>query len=176
MIKGFSKLPDKKKSKYKIFFVGNGEKKELTHLKNMVSELRLKKYVKIVKYINKDSLLIIKNFDLLFSLTRDFEGFGYSIAEALYLGVPVVSTKVGGVTEFLNTKNATLIKPKDINSIKKILVEFLIKRKNFKYKSLNGKKLIIKKFNSDLMTSKFYDYFKKTYNRNKWENTQTSFN
>ena len=111
----------------------------------MVSELRLKKYVKIVKYINKDSLLIIKNFYLLFSLTRDFEGFGYSIAEALYLGVPVVSTKVGGVTEFLNTKNATLIKPKDINSIKKILVEFLIKRKNFKYKSLNGKKLIIKK-------------------------------
>ena len=166
LIKGFSKLPDKKKSKYKIFFVGNGEKKELTHLKNMVSKLRLKKYVKIVKYINKDSLLIIKNFDLLFSLTRDFEGFGYSIAEALYLGVPVVSTKVGGVTEFLNTKNATLIKPKDINSIKKILVEFLIKRKNFKYKSLNGKKLIIKKFNSDLMTSKFYDYFKKTYNRN----------
>ena len=50
------------------------------------------------------STIILKKIDLLISLTKDFEGFGLSLAEALSVKTPVLSTRVGGVTEFLNKK------------------------------------------------------------------------
>ena len=106
--------------------------------------------------MNQDSYTILKNFDLYFSLTRDFEGFGYSIAEALYAGVPVVSTKVGGTVEFLNEKNSELIKPRSITTITKLLSDFIKNKKKWKKKAINGRKTITKKFNSDLMADKFY--------------------
>ena len=62
--------------------------------------------------MNKDSRKIISNYDLLLSPTRDFEGFGLSIAESLSVGVPVISTKVGGVLDYLNNKNSILVKAK----------------------------------------------------------------
>ena len=74
------------------------------------------------------------------SLTKDFEGFGLTLAEALSVKTPVLSTKVGGVIEFLN-KNSTLI---DANNKKAL--DFCNKRfhvnneKKWKKKSFNRQK------------------------------------
>ena len=57
-------------------------------------------------------ILFLKNLDLTLSLTKDFEGFGYSIAESLYVETPVIATSVGGVKE-LNNKVANIIKSGD---------------------------------------------------------------
>ena len=102
LVNAFSKLSPKLQKKFKVFFVGNGEKEELKLLVDLINKKNLKNTFKVIKFINEENLLILKNFDLLISLTRDFEGFGYSIAEALYVQTPVIATKVGGVGEFLN--------------------------------------------------------------------------
>ena len=73
------------------------------------------------------------------------------------MGVPVVSTKVGGVVEFLNKDNSELINPNDIKSITKILEEFPLNKRKWRKKANLGKKLIIKKFNSEEMSKKFYN-------------------
>jgi len=159
LIEGFNKLPESLKVKYKIFFVGSGDAKEVNYLKKKIYDYKLERFIKIIKYINKESRLILQNFNLFFSLTRDFEGFGYSIAEALYAGVPVVSTKVGGVTEFLNNKNSMLIKPMDIKSITKIFKDFAYNKKEWKAKIVNGKSLIKNNYNSNIMSNNYSNYF-----------------
>ena len=68
-----------------IYLIGRGSEKDEKLLNFKISSYKLKPYIKHIKYINADSLLILKNLDLYFSLTRDFEGFGYSIAESLYM-------------------------------------------------------------------------------------------
>ena len=156
LVEGFSRLPEKKKSRFKVFLIGDGSEKELLKLKQRINIKRLNKYFKIIGRINEDSLVILNNFDLFLSLTRDFEGFGYSIAESLYVGVPVISTKVGGTVEFLNNQNSYLIKPKDPKTITKLLINFIAHRKSWKKKAKKGKKLIISKFNSEEMGKKFY--------------------
>ena len=77
----------------------------------------------------------MKSVDIFFSLTRDFEGFGYSIAESLIAKTPVVSTKVGGTIEFLNKDNSELINSRDVKKISKILEKFSENRLNFKKKT-----------------------------------------
>ncbi len=156
LIDAFANLPKKIKSKYKVFFVGSGNLKEVSFLKKKILKNNLSNNIKIIKYINKDSLIILSNFDLFLSLTRDFEGFGYSIAEALYVGTPVISTKVGGVTEYLNRKNSELIKPMETKKLTELLKNFTKDRKKWKTKIAHGKKLISYKYNSEIMSEKYF--------------------
>ena len=164
LVEAFNKLTFEQKKKYKIFFVGNGTKSELTKLNNQIKKYELQKYFKRIGYIREDSLTVLKNFDIFYSLTRDFEGFGYSIAESLFASVPVVSTNVGGIPEYLNNKNATLVRPRDINAISNTMINFLKKKKIFIQKSKLGKSLISKKYNLNVMSDNYLKYFLRSSN------------
>ena len=164
LIEAFNELPTKFKNKYRIYFVGNGKRPEVLKLEAKIKNYKLSKFCKRIDYLQTDSLTILNNFDIFYSLTRDFEGFGYSIAESLYTSVPVVSTNVGGIPEYLNNKNSTLVKPSDIAAITETLKNFVIRKKIFTEKSKKGKKTIIKKYNSDFMSKKYFEYFFKSAN------------
>ena len=88
-----------------------------------------------------ESSIIAQNLDLLISLTKDFEGFGLSLAEALAVKTPVLATKVGGVTEFLNKKNSVLIKNHNQQKICIELKDFAKNYKKWKLKASAGQKL-----------------------------------
>ena len=162
LVDAFAELPEKIKDKYIILFVGNGKSRYLKKLKTKIALLNLQKKFKFFSFLNFNSINILKSVDIFFSLTRDFEGFGYSIAESLLAKTPVVSTKVGGTTEFLNKDNSELINPRDVKKISKILEKFSKNRLNFKKKTIKGKILIERKFNSELMGNKFSNFFYKT--------------
>ena len=159
LVEGFNKLSKNLKSKCIVFFVGNGKKQDIKILKRKIRDFKLSNNIKILDYLNEDSYKIINNFDLLMSLTRDFEAFGYSIAEALYVRTPVICTNVGGIKEFVSKKNAIIIQPNNIQSIKQSLKDFLSKKKLFNKKVSNGCNLMKEKFNSDIMSKKFLQYF-----------------
>ncbi len=162
LIDAFAELPNKIKNKYIIIFVGNGKSSFIQKLKKKIIFFNLQKNFKFFGYSNFNSIRIFKSVDIFFSLTRDFEGFGYSIAESLLAKTPVVSTKVGGTIEFLNRDNSELINPRDVKKISQILEKFSENRLKFKRKAIKGKILIEKKFNSELMGSKFMNFFNKT--------------
>ena len=155
----FSKLPEGIQNKYKIFFVGGGDPIFVRRLKNKIINLKLKENFKFFNYLNFESIRIFKSVNVFFSLTRDFEGFGYSIAESLLAKTPVISTKVGGVVEFLNKDNSELIEPRDTKKITQILIKFIKKRNYFKKKAIKGKLLIQKKFNSNVWEKISINFF-----------------
>ena len=162
LVEAFERLPKKIKNKYIILFVGSGKLSDIEKLKKKIIFLNLQNNFKFISYLNFNSIRILKSVDIFFSLTRDFEGFGYSIAESLLAKTPVVSTKVGGTIEFLNKDNSVLINPRDVKKISQTLEKFSKNRLNFRRKAIKGKLLIEKKFNSELMGNKFYNFFNKT--------------
>ena len=103
----------------------------------------------------KYSKTIIQNFDILVSLTRDFEGFGYSLAEAMANSVPVISTNVGGSKEFLSKKNANIVKPYDPRGVSLMIIDYIQNIKKWKKKAEFASKYIKKKFNSEVMSKKY---------------------
>ena len=161
MIDGISMLPFNLKKKFLVYFIGKGEKKFVNHLKKKIIQKGLKNQIIFIDYINIDSRVILKNLDLLVSLTRDFENFGYSLAESMLVGTPVLATNVGGIKEYLNKKNSCLIKPQDTKKLSKSLVNFYYNRRLWKKRTKLGSDLIKKKFNSSYMSEKFFNLFRK---------------
>ena len=160
MIDGISMLPSYIKNDFLVYFIGQGEKKFVDHLKKKIIQKNLINQIVFIDYINVDSRIILKNLDLLVSLTRDFENFGYSLAESMLVGTPVLATNVGGISEYLNKKNSYLIKPKDTQKLSKSLVDFYYNRRLWKKRAKLGKDLIKKRFNSNDMTKNFSNLLK----------------
>ena len=74
-------------------FIGSGSLEYINKLKRSERK-NLEKYFRFTGYIDIKSSIILRKLDLLVSLTKDFEGFGLSLAEAL-AKTPVLAIKVG---------------------------------------------------------------------------------
>ena len=161
LVEAVDKLSIEDKNKIRIYFIGEGTKKELVKLKNKINTLNLNNFFIFTGYLQIDSIKILSKLDLFLSLTKTFEGFGLSLAQSLYAGTPVLSTNVGAVTEFLNNKNSVIIKPNNINEISKYLVDFIENREDWKKMAEIGKKNIQDNFTSEIMCKKIYNHFQK---------------
>ena len=155
LIKSLLFLDNKYKNRLKIFIIGNGEKNYVSSIKTFVYQQKLSKFIVFKKYLNEDSKTIIGNLDILVSLTRDFEGFGYSLAEAMAYSVPIISTNVGGSKEFLNKKNANIVKPYDPKGVSLMIIDYFQNTKKWKKKAKFASTYIKKKFNSEIMSKKY---------------------
>ena len=128
MIYAINKLPKSYLQKIRFNIIGDGKLEEVETLKHLVKTYDLKN-VFFKGYIDKPVTEIISNLDLVLSLTRSFEGFGLSMLESASLGVPIIATDVGAVSEFLE-KYSLIIKPSSPDSIKEKIIEFIDNEKN----------------------------------------------
>ncbi len=94
--------------KQKLLLLGDGETIEQT--KQLVANLKLQNQV-IFKGFNPNPFPYIKNAKALV-LSSDFEGFGMVLAEALILGVPIISTNaLSGPREILIDELKAFLSP-----------------------------------------------------------------
>ena len=160
LIDVFSEFSEEIKKKIKVYFIGTGSKKYIKKLKIKSKDLKIYNQFKFTGYINIDSSVILKKLDLLVSLTKDFEGFGLSLAESLSVNTPVLATKVGGVKEFLNNNNSILIKPNNKKLLKSAILKFIKNPKKYKHQGILGGKLIKRSFTSEKMAQNYKIFFK----------------
>ena len=92
-----SKLKEKK-SKLKVAMVGNGELEKECKIK----ELSLENTIKMFGFM-ENPYPILKNSKVL-CMTSNWEGYGLVAVEALALGVPVVTTSVGGLRDIVTNQ------------------------------------------------------------------------
>ena len=110
-------------------------------------------------YIDCESTLIVSKLDLLVSLTRTFEGFGLSIVEAMSVGTPVLATKVGAITEYLNQDNSKLVDASNIEQITNALNDFVTNKNSWDKKTETAKNVAMKNFTSEIMANNYLNHF-----------------
>lgn len=92
-----------------LIIVGDGKRKDF--IKDLVEKNNLSEFVMFEDWT--DGLIPYKTADV-FLLTSDYEGYGLTIIEAISVKCPVVTTKVGVVSEILEDGVSALIcRPKD---------------------------------------------------------------
>ena len=89
------------------------------------------------------------------NVNKRFLGFGLTILEAMAVGVPVIATTVGGVTEFVNENNGWLIPPESPESLADVLVHYNNFRDQFIEMAKNAKE-DMKKFDAKTMAYRYH--------------------
>lgn len=138
-----------------VVFIGNGTKKEINRLKEIAYKLGLEDKVFFTGFLGGVSTQLISQFNVLLMLTKDFEGFGLTIAEAMATEVPVIATKVGGVEEFVDKTVAYLIPPESPSDIAKALTNYIMNNDDFSLRAKKAKQHI-KNFSAVKMSNQYY--------------------
>jgi glycosyltransferase involved in cell wall biosynthesis len=99
--KGFSLLIDiiKDFPDLKLIIAGDGPDRK--KLEEKVKKLKLDERVKFTGRIKHKEVYQYKKACDLFILNTGYEGFSHNLLEALYIGIPIITTKVGGNPELI---------------------------------------------------------------------------
>lgn len=141
-LKALSLLSNKHLERIAVEFIGSYEDCDFQRVSNYIKKFGLSHVVEIKGYIDLPISEVILSLDLVAMVTKDFEGFGLTIVEALHLGVPVLATRVGIVPDLFSNESVMTIEPNDYQAMSKAIIKFI--------ETKDKSKLITKKVRSQL--------------------------
>lgn len=155
VVKVFSVV--RKSVKSKLILIGDGPEKP--YIERLVRNMKLHNDVIFTGRI-AEPIDILASADL-FLLPSETESFGLSALEAMAMGVPVISSNAGGITEVnINGKTGYTCNVGDVKTMSKHAVELLLnekKSKEFQQNALNQ----AKKFDVKNILPKYENLYKK---------------
>lgn len=125
-----------KDNSIEVIIIGNNSFGNLNGANTLEFEKLAEKYqvssiCKLIPYLSRDEIVSSLNTADVYVSTSIAETFGVSVREAMYCGVPVVSTKNGGVDDSINEKTGVLVDIGDFEAIANSLLKIKNKEMNF---------------------------------------------
>jgi glycosyltransferase involved in cell wall biosynthesis len=117
LLRSIALLPVEIKKDFLLVIVGNVDAARRECLADLAKRLCVDELVRFCGFVDLDSSEIIVDVDLLVCVTQDFEGFGYTVLEAMSVGTPVATTSVGAIPEFCDERYGIVIRPGSIQAI-----------------------------------------------------------
>lgn len=154
LILALGELPPEKLANVVAVFVGGGEVDEIERLKSIALKIGVASQVRFAGYVEGSASMLMQQFDLLAMLTKDFEGFGLTIAEAMWVGIPVMATMVGAVPEFVSHETAIMVPPEAPDEIMVALLHVMDNREEAQQRARRAR-LHISKFSGKAMAHRF---------------------
>jgi glycosyltransferase involved in cell wall biosynthesis len=143
------------RKKLTVLFIGECSDQERKRLVSLSAVLGVSDCIIFTGYIEGDSFQIIEQLDLLLMITKNFEGFGLTLAEAMCVKTPIIATNVGAVSEFVDDSVGTIINPEAPLQLAEKLKEFMDNPDYFLNKTEKASELIKNKFNADIMAKQY---------------------
>ena len=128
-------------------FVVAGEGSEEGRLRELARTSQLQGRVLFLGH-RSDIYDVLRSFDV-FVLCSDHEGMPMALLEALWLGVPVVARRVGGIPELIEDGvTGTLVESAEVAALAKACLEILADQERRKLVTLAGTNLVKEKFDA----------------------------
>lgn len=122
LLKAFRDLREDLKKNVEVSIIGEGPRKPF--LERFIKDNQLKE-VELMGSLSRERVKNILGKSDIFVLTSNWEGFPYSVLEAMSYGLAVVASDVGGVSEIVGNKVGILIKRGDKNSLENNLEKLI---------------------------------------------------
>ena len=115
-----------KYSNSRLTMVGPDKDGTLEVCRGLARDLQLTENIDFKGYMEKDNWInIAKDFDI-FINTTNYDNMPVSVIEAMALGFPIISTKVGGIKYLLNDGVDSFLVPKnDVNMMSEKIIELI---------------------------------------------------
>lgn len=159
LLKSFNSLSSKLRNKAQISIIGEGPRRK--DLEKFIKGNKLEGKIKLLGSISREKVFeVLKKSDI-FVLPSNYEGFPYTILEAMSCGLSVIASNVGGVSEIVDENCGMLIKRGDKEGLKKVL-EKLIENPSLLLKlGENAKKRVKEEFSLGKMLEKTKEVYEK---------------
>lgn len=124
LIHVISELRSQEHRDVSLVIVGDGPQQ--AELQKTIRDLQLEEHVQLLGRLSKDALgPVIRGSDL-FVLNTSYEGLSHQLLEVMDLGIPIVTTNVGGNPELITDGvSGLLVAPHDTDNLKKAIVRML---------------------------------------------------
>jgi glycosyltransferase involved in cell wall biosynthesis len=157
-------IPPVLKEFINVHFVisGTGFKKKEESLKNLAKELNIQDHVKFLGYVLDEKLPELYSASDIFVLPAIYENFPFAILEAQSTALPVISTNVGGIPEFLvDNENGFVIEPRDPEQLTQKVLALLQNPQRAVEMGKRGRELIEQKLDWWLITNQVIELYHK---------------
>jgi glycosyltransferase involved in cell wall biosynthesis len=146
----------------KFAISGTGFKQKEESLRSLAKELDIEDHVTFLGYVPDEKLPDLYSSSDIFVLPAIYENFPFAILEAQATALPVISTKVGGIPEFLvDNENGFVIDPGDSTQLTQKVLNLLQNPKHAKEMGKHGRELIEKKLSWRIITGQVIDLYHK---------------
>jgi len=147
-----------KRNNFTFILVGEGE--DFEKMKAYASELGINNNHLVFKGLLEGKTLVSEmanaNLIVMFS---NYENLPVVINESFVLGIPVVSTNVGGISEILNDSNGVLIKRKDERALEETLLNYLDGKLRFEKEAI--RKEFSRRFSPEKIGLEIFELYQK---------------
>lgn len=145
----------------KLVIVGWGP--ERNRLERIAKDLKIKDSVIFAGAVGDETLLkIYAAADIFVLPSPHYEAFGIVLLEAMAAGLPVITTRTGGMPEFIiNFHNGILVEPKSERQIGEAILRLLNDKKLAQRLARNGLKLVRTKYTWETAARRTIDIYKK---------------
>ncbi len=130
-------------------------------LKNTYEKSEFKERIKLLGYVEDESLTSILSHASIFVYPSLFEGFGLPILEAFHAEVPVISSNVTSMPEVAGDA-AILIDPTSVEALSDAIVK-LVDSKELRMELIEKGKMQREKFSWDTAAAKVYELLEEVY-------------
>ena len=156
LIRVMARLKDKYPD-IKFEILGEGSQEE--SLKSLVKSSKLEKNVNFRGRVSQSEILSIFAHSTIFVLNTNYEGLSHTILEAMSVGIPVITTPVGGNPELIkDNENGLLVKYND-EAVWQTAIERLLNEESLQEKFIANSRKVLEKFKWDELLQKTANVF-----------------
>lgn len=142
-----------------LMLVGDGPDEDM--LKAKVIEMGLERHVTFVPFTRHPGL-IFERIDITVLSSLYKEGLPNVLLESMSMGVPVVSTNLGGVPEVvIDGETGYMVAPGDSDPLAEAINKLWVDQAAFKRIGENARALMTERFDKEIQFDRFLDYFRK---------------
>lgn len=138
--------------------IGEARESYIAMFQKYADRLQIGENIHFLGYREESASELVSQLDLTISATRDFEGFGLTIAESMVAGVPVICTDVGAVSEFFNHDFGFMIPPENSRAMQESLEFFYLNMEQVTKKALAAR-ANLNHLSAQVMTRQYEDIF-----------------
>jgi glycosyltransferase involved in cell wall biosynthesis len=141
-----------------LMLVGDGP--DEGKLKAMVQKMGLERHVSFYPFTDQPNL-VFERIDITVLSSLYKEGLPNVLLESMSMGVPVVSTNLGGVPEVvIDGETGYMVQVENSNQLAEAIGKLWTDQNAFEVMGQNARKLMVENFDKEIQFDRFLDYFR----------------
>jgi len=156
-IKAVNKLIQTSTS-FHLLIVGDGPKRK--EIETLIKKLNINKHVTLVGHVD-NPIPYYRAMNIVLLPSYAGEATSQTLPQAMILGVPVITTGIGGLPEVVeHEKTGLVVEPRDFQQIHDAIFRMYSDNRLYRKFSLAGKEKVLKKFTYEKMVEDTYSVYK----------------